>query len=394
MLFWILPVAALVAAGFLPTSSGPYLVTAADINQDGHPDALLPCRGELLMPSQARPGNDRLTVYYTKGSPALADRKDYQVGFGPYTAVAGDLDQDGRADVMVANFQANDDRHMSVLWGQPGLDPLASAQHWKIDGGPFAYDKSRDRGGAPIYPTPGITSEVLVDVDRDGRLDMVAVAWSSDFFVVFHNQGKRSFRQRRYELSPGPRDVVAADFDGDGNPDLAFTIYSSNLVEIWHGDGKGAFRRSQVFHSQGMIPYDLKAGDIDSDGRVDLVVGNRGPSDNVSIFLNQKDGFRFFGDVRPETPQKGETTADEIRDVLLHDFDGDGHLDLFAACHVSHKVVLWRGTGMRAFGKLFTPFRAVEFPGKGPRGMAVFGGRIGVSFYDLSELGLFDPMSK
>jgi hypothetical protein len=280
---------------------------------------------------------------------------------------------------------------MSMLWGRDGADPLEPAQHWTIEGGPFAYDKNLDTKGAPIYPAPGITSHVFGDFDGDKRLDIAAVAWSSDFFTIFHNEGKRRFTQRRFPLHPGPRDVVAADFDRDGKLDLAFTINSSNLVEVWRGDGKGLFSRWQMFHSQGLIPYDLKAGDLDRDGRVDLVVGNRGPSDNVAVFLNDGDGFRSFGSALPGTPGKGESTADEIRDVLLYDWDGDGILDLLAAGHVSHKVARWRGTAERKFGRLFTPQEALEFPGKGPRGLAMFGSTLGVAFYNASEVGFVTP---
>ena len=81
-----------------------------------------------------------------------------------------------------------------------------------------------------------------IDIDGDRKPDVVAVAWSSDFFVVFRNLGKRTFSQQRFPLHPGPRDIVAADFNRDGKIDLAFTIYSANLIEVWHGDGKGAFK--------------------------------------------------------------------------------------------------------------------------------------------------------
>ncbi|WP_165243695.1 FG-GAP repeat domain-containing protein [Paludisphaera soli] len=376
------------AQTFHATSSGPYFVSASDLDGDGAPDAILPCRGELLPPTEPRPGNDVLTVLLTEGSAEPRVRRDFPVGFGPYTAIPADLDGDGRLDVAVVNFQANDGRDLSILWGEDPPSLLKAAEHVRIEGGPFRYEKSFAGDGAPAYAAPGLTSIVATDVDRDGRLDLVAVAWSSDFFVVLRNRGDRTFAQHRRDLMPGPRDVVAADFSGDGVADLAFTIYSSNLVEVWRGDGEGDFARWRMFHSNGAVPYHLRSGDVDRDGRVDLVVGNRGVSDNVAVFLNAPEGFRFAGSYTPGTPKTGEATADEIRDVLLYDEDGDGVLDLAAACHLSHKLVRWRGSGDPAFGAGFVDRDVVEFPGRGPRSLVALPGGLGVAFYDVSKFAV------
>ncbi len=384
----MLAAALLQAQTFHKTSDGPYFSTVADLDGDGHPDVILPCRGELKLPTEKAPANDVLTVFYTAGSPDPHLRRDYRVGYGPYTAVSADLDGDGRKDVVVVNFQANDGRDLSILWGARAGEWLSPAVHTRVEGAPFTYGKNFTAAGEPVYPTPGLTSVAAVDVNRDGRLDLVAVAWSSDFFVVFDNLGGRKFRQRRFPLLPGPRDVIPADFTGDGVADLAFTIYSSNLVQVWKGDGRGGFTEWRRFHSQGHIPYHLKSGDIDRDGRADLVIGNRGPSDNVAVFLNKPDSFHFAGSYYPGTPKKGEMTADEIRDVLLYDENGDGLLDLAAVCHRSHKLVRWRGSGSGEFGRAFSGRETVLFDGKGPRSLSFLAEGLAIAFYDSSEFAV------
>lgn len=365
----------------LATGPGPYHLASGDLNGDGFADIVAPCRGELLLPTSKRPANDTVTVYLTRGSAEWVERKELAVGFGPYTAAIADLDGDGRNDLVVVNFQSTDQRDLSIFWG-----PLTRAEHLRIEGGPFAYDKSRTKTGEPVYPAPGLTSVAVVDANRDGRKDLAAVAWSSDFFVLLENLGQRRFRQRIFPVNPGPRDVAAADFDGDGVIDLAFTIYSSNLIEVWRGDGKGGFSRQHVFHSQGHVPYHLKAADLDRDGRIDLVVGNRGPSDNAAVFRNTGSGFLFSGSYSPVTQHKGEMTADEIRDVLVHDFDGDKIPDILAACHVSHKVVLWKGTGDTRFGRGFAAPREWTYPGKGPRALIPAPNGLAVALFDSNEL--------
>lgn len=381
----------------LPTSSEPYYIATGDLNGDGYPDVAIPCRGKLLSPRNSRPANDVLTVYLTKGSDHPTERRDFRVGFGPYTAAVGDLDRDGRADVVVTNFQANDGRHLSILYGS--RDPnraLEQAASLSVEGAPFAYRNGLDGSGNPPYATPGLTSVALGDFNNDGKLDMAAVAWSSDFVVVFLNGGSRGrWKQARFPVPPGPRDIVAADFDGDGSLDLAITFYSSNQVQISRGNGKGGFRAWQTFYSQGNTPYHLQTADLDGDSRPDLVVGNRSHTDNVAVFRNEPQGFRMIGSYTPGTEQKGETTADEIRDVLLTDWNGDGIPDLIAACHVSHKLVLWVGTGSVEYGKTFRAPETLAFPGKGPRSVKRLGKRLAVAFFDSDEFGFVDvPVRK
>jgi hypothetical protein len=385
-------------ASFFPTCTGPYQVESGDLNGDGNPDLTIPCRGELLSPKLARPANDQLTVYLNPGSTAGQwQRLDFPVGFGPYHSAIGDLDGDGLPDVVVPNFQSNDGRDIAILYGAKDRKKLFEPTSYiKIEGNDFHNEYGLTEAGEPIYPTPGLTTTVVVDLNGDGRKDIVTVAYQTDLFFVLLNEGNRKFRQVRYpqQAAPydfmlgGPRDIAVADFDQDGKLDLAFSMYESNLVEVWKGDGKGGFapwRRSSSF---GKTPYHLKAGDLDGDGRPEIVVGNRSTSDNVVVLRNGKDRFSYGGSFRPKTAKAGETTADEIRDVYLTDMDGDGKLDLAATGRTSGKVVLWRGTGDAAYGKAFTDRRVAEFPGKGPRGITRLPNALAVIFYNSSELAI------
>lgn len=375
---------------FYHTGPGPYFAAAGDLNGDGKPDLVVPCRGDLLSPELKRPANDTISVFLANAT-AFDEARTFHVGFGPYTAAIADIDGDGLPDVAVANYQSNDGRDLAILYGSRDREKvLEPARFLRVAGGGFDNEKSINAAGKTIYAVPGVTSVAFGDFNGDGRKDMAAVAWTSDFLVVFLNQGQRNFRQRRYPLLPGPRDVVVADFDGDRIEDLAITLYSSNMVDVWRGDGKGAFSEWRRFHSAGSVPYHLKAGDLDGDGRLDLVVGNRGVQDNVAVFRNTPERFALIGSYSPATPQKGETTADEIRDVHLRDLNGDGKLDLIAACHVSHKVVIWMGTGDAHFGKGFRNPRTIVFAGKGPRAIATFDSRIAVALFDANELVVFD----
>lgn len=384
-------------AVILPLCTGPYQISSGDLDRDGLPDLIVPCRGELLSPKLARPANDQLTVYLNPGKKGGWERRDFPVGFGPYHSATGDLDGDGLPDIVVPNYQSNDSRDLAILYGAKDRDTLLEATTYLgFDTRDLVNEYGLDAEGQPRYPTPGLTSAIIADVNGDGRQDIVAVSYQSNVFYVLLNEGGRHFRTIRYpqqtapydQMLGGPRDIAPADFDGDSVLDLAFSMYESNLVEVWRGDGKGGFAPWRRAPSFGRIPYHLKAGDLDSDGRADIVVGNRSTSDNAVVLRNRRDRFVYDGSFGPQTARRGEVTADEIRDVVLADLDGDGILDLIAAARESGKLVFWRGTGRTGFNQAFADRRVAEFPGKGPRGIAVLPGAIAVIFYNSSEVAI------
>jgi len=391
--------AAVDRALFLPVCTGPYQISSGDVNGDGLPDLIIPCRGELLSPRLARPANDQLTVYLNPGKAGTWQRRDFAVGFGPYHSAMGDLDGDGRADVVVPNYQSNDGRDLTILYGAENREKLFEpAAHIPLGRQDLVNEYGLDAAGDPRYPTPGLTSAIIADVNGDGRPDIVTVSYQSNVFFVLLNEGGRRFRPIRYpqqaapydQMLGGPRDIAAADYDGDGVLDLAFSMYESNLVEVWRGDGKGGFAPWRRASSFGRIPYHLKAGDLDGDGRPDIVVGNRSTSDNVVVLRNDPARFVYDGSFGLGTARRGEVTADEIRDVYLDDLDGDGKADLIAAARESGKVAFWRGTGQRGFNRAFADRRTAEFPGKGPRGIAKLPGAVAIIFYGSSEVAIVE----
>ncbi|MDX1934525.1 MAG: VCBS repeat-containing protein [Capsulimonadales bacterium] len=390
---------------FLPTGAYPYHVSLADFNRDGTEDIVVACRGDLKPTRLERPANETITVYLSRGNGGY-QRFDETVGFGPYTTRIADMDGDGRLDIVVANFQAADGRDLTILYGaKSGNAPFEAARHYKMEGEGNSDHKAYNSQGEIIYGMPGLTSLTIADFNRDGKPDIATVAWTSDFLYLLHNNGKRGFKQTRFVTPPGPRDIAAADFDRDGKMDVAMTLYSSNLVDVRLNDGKG-FVPWRTFSSYGNIPYHLRAGDIDGDGRPDLVVGNRDGTDNVTVFHNERDRFRFAGSLPIGTDDDYLKTADEIRDVHLADVDGDGVLDLLAACHVSHKLVFWRGTKGSLvlsppipYGSAlsqvalppcaaFTDRKILNFPKKGPRALATTKSTLVLGFSDTDEVAV------
>jgi hypothetical protein len=121
-------------------------------------------------------------------------------------------------------------------------------------------------------------------------------------------------------------DVVTADFDGDGSIDFAVVGFAPNEVSVFLNDGCGGFTavRSPLMTQS---PDAIAAGDIDGDGKVDLVFGNI--PGWVTVFLNRGNGsfqaagtYPIFG--TPESMAVGDLDGDGRPEVIV----GDGYLEV------------------------------------------------------------------
>lgn len=95
---------------------------------------------------------------------------------------------------------------------------------------------------------------------------------------------------------------------------------------VWINDGKGNFsdESKSRLPEAATVSQDVKAGDVDADGDLDLVFGNE---DGNALFLN--DGKGVFADASTNLPKRA--TPEETRKVSLGDVDGDKDLDIYFA---------------------------------------------------------------
>ena len=312
-------------AAAVPDNSefGP-LVTG-DFNGDGKPD--------LAIVGQS------VSVFLNQGKGAfIPSPLGYIAGSSPIGAAAADLDGDGRIDLAVANNVSND---VSALLN--------------VGGGTFA--------GALEHEEAFAGSVALGDLDGDGWPD-VAVAGVTAGVGVFLNQGKGVFGSPTdYPVGARAQStsaVVIADLDGDGKPDLAAADKNGGAVATLRNAGKGAFLAA-VNYPAGAAPTAIVASDFDGDGKVDLAVTNdfgNGQDGSVSLLLNK--GMAVFG-APAAYPIRSQPTS-----LAVGDIDGDGRPDLLVTDEGSDTMSVLINSGKGTFAP------TVDYPtGVAPRGVAI-----------------------
>ena len=65
------------------------------------------------------------------------------------------------------------------------------------------------------------------------------------------------------------------DFDGDGDVDAAAASFGAKLVRWYENHGRGTFTAHDIDTTNRQEAYDLKAVDLDADGRLDLILAGR-----------------------------------------------------------------------------------------------------------------------
>src|SRR6185369_13645022 len=165
------------------------------------------------------------------------------------------------------------------------------------------------------------------DFDGNGALDLVTANNSSGTLSLLLNNGDGSFRPR-IDLAVGaaPRAVAVGDFNGDGRLDVVTAQQLSDTVSVLLGNGDGTFARPLVFAASGQnfTPQSLALGDINGDGKLDLVIKSVSFLDSdafqVGVLLGRGDGTF-------QAPLLGAAQPGGSGDLALGDFNNDGRLD-------------------------------------------------------------------
>lgn len=179
----------------------------------------------------------------------------------------------------------------------------------------------------------------IADIDQDGKPDLIGVSNVAAKLYVFRNTSTNyniSFAQPTINYLSGSGQCVGiGDFNNDGKPDIAVGTSYPNQLQIYvNQSNKGSINLApNVLIYTNSEPIDIAIGDINKDGKNDLVVADN--QYGIDIIRNHSAGnFIQFSLTNLLTPV-GPYPSGSTQGVLLHDYNGDGLLDIMATAYTS-----------------------------------------------------------
>jgi uncharacterized protein (TIGR03437 family) len=353
-------------------------IVTGNLNGDSQPDLVIsdPVAGNLDVLLATGKG--------TFGSPAT-----YSAGSTPGALALADLRGDGKLDAIVGTASG-----LGVLLGT-GSGAFGTAQFYTA-GDTFGSVAIADFNGdgkpdvAAVDATAGVVSVFLGngdgtlqtgnpislsssftplsvaagDVNKDGNADLIMALGASSqgqpgAIAILLGNGKGTFQTPQVTPLPGPiilqaigaaatAGLAVGDLNGDGIPDVVTAINgaTSNQVAVLLGIGNGSFKPA-VLSNTATSPPEILIGDIDGDGKPDLLLADCCGLSEASFLAGNGDGtfqaeLQFSSGPNPA----GLATAD---------FNGDGHLDIAVAGSLQMPA-------MGTLAVLYDPFSEVGVP--------------------------------
>ena len=198
--------------------------------------------------------------------------------------------------------------------------------------------------GSPVTDSPGNDPELVyvADFNVDHRPDIVVLYIEGGITSVLLGKDDRTFGEPQVVHDrPGsaPNSVAAGDLDRDGKNDIVVALRGKDTAVVFFGKGDGTSEKKQTLVTgTGSRPSGVSLGYFNGDKFLDLVVVCE-HGDNAQVFLEGKNGQ--FGE-----PKKLPTGANSNpTSVIVGDYNGDGFQDFFASYYKGNEIGFFAGKG-------------------------------------------------
>ena len=278
-----------------------YAVRSFDHDGDGLPDLL------------AITNNNQLLLLRNQGDDSFAPPQLLVQGVSGFTRLL-DLDQDGRPEV-VSSAVGSQQIQYAVL------PPTGPAGPW-----------------VNIIADQAITDAKLFDLDADGTPELVLSNNSAGVISYLRRDAQGAWTDQTLltNNAPGVNDLQYVDLNHDGREDLLYASYGEDAILGCYNLGGGVFAEPTVLIT-GEKPWSITAADFDGNGRIDLL-----PRFNAAPLHYYSSSS--FGNFFYQSDQLGHDDGGH-RYVTTGDFDGDQATDVvagFGSLLYLHKVVYYR----------------------------------------------------
>lgn len=254
---------------------------------------------------------------------SFAANQQFFSGSYVFDAITEDINGDDKTDIVATNYS---DATVSIFLNHssPGSINLGKA--------------------VKLITDSKVSGLAAADIDGDGKKDIIVVQDISQKMSVFKNMSydDNIIFENKVDFSTGvyPVNVAAADINNDGKPDVIVTNNHESSVSVFKNtshDGAISFA-SRVDFSVGSSPYGIALQDVNNDGKTDLIIGNQF-SNSVSVLVNKStvSNISFAS-------KKDFIVGTEPYGIAAGDIDGDGKADIITANLTSNNISVLKNT--------------------------------------------------
>jgi PKD repeat protein len=303
-------------ASYTTGGSSPEGSASGDLDGDGLIDVVIPNNSSNTISIFHNAGKSGSFTSASLSSPIVTKC----VG-NPFMVTLGDLNGDGRLDVVVGGFSTDS------FWVFPNTSTSGSISF----GTPLKFQA-----------TGNVCRMVVTDMDADGKADLVLVNRSKFISIYKSNvtsttMSVSDFTKTDITVSSTAQmnDIVAGDLNGDGVPDLVTTDLNSANMYVFINNGSLSFTKNTVAIATNNV-WGLSLADMDGDGKPDITGAYRF-STKFFIFLNTSSGGTFSVASEQNVSYPSGST---VLCITTADLNGDGKIDLIGADLASKNGVI------------------------------------------------------